>query len=277
MTAHAHALDDVDLAEAERLAALVEEADGPSGLEDPSARYRSTRLADVVAERVEWLWPGRMPRGKLVVLDGDPSVGKSTLALDLAARITTGHPMPGEDLAMVPPSAVVLMAAEDGLADTIRPRLDAAGADCTRVHHLDAVPTVDDEGTVRERPPVIPGDVEAIEALVVATGAVLVIVDVLMAYLSGRSDSHRDQDVRGALAPLVAVAERTGATIVVLRHLTKSPGGAAIYRGGGSIGIVGAARSALLAAVDPDDDTGTRRVLAAIKCNLGPLSAAMGY
>lgn len=243
----------------------------------PPARYRATRLADVTAERVEWLWPGRLPRGKLVVLDGDPSVGKSTVTLDLVARVTTGRPMPGEQLVTVPPSDVVLLAAEDGLADTIRPRLDAAGADCARVHHLDAVPTTDEEGVVRLRPPVIPGDADAIEALVVATGAVLVIVDVLMAYLDGRSNSYRDQDVRGALAPLVAVAERTEATIVVLRHLTKAPGGAAIYRGGGSIGIIGAARAALLAAIDPDDDTGTRRVLAPTKSNLGPPAPAMGY
>ncbi|MGI8937812.1 MAG: AAA family ATPase [Iamia sp.] len=249
---------------------------GPA-VEANAARYRSTRLADVTPELVDWLWPGRLPRGKLVVLDGDPSVGKSTLMLDLAARITTGTPMPDEDLATVPPADVVLMAAEDGLADTIRPRLDAAGADCARVHHLDAVPVVDDEGNIRDRPPVIPGDADAIEALVTSTGAVLVVVDVLMAYLDGRNNSYRDQDVRGALAPLAAVAERTGATIVVLRHLTKQSGGAALYRGGGSIGIIGAARSALVAAVDPDDENGVRRVLAQTKSNLGPPPPALGY
>ncbi|MGI8757153.1 MAG: AAA family ATPase [Acidimicrobiales bacterium] len=128
-------------AEAERLAAI---AAGTT-----PALYRSTRLADVVPERVEWLWSGRLPRRKLVVLDGDPTVGKSTLMLDLVARITTGRPMPGETFATVLPSDVVLLAAEDGLADTIRPRLDAAGADCARVHHLDAVPVIGDEGTVQ--------------------------------------------------------------------------------------------------------------------------------
>lgn len=268
MTAHPD-----DIAEAARLEALL----GRDGGAPVSVRYRSTCLADVEPQRVDWLWPGRLPAGKLVVLDGDPSVGKSTLALDLAARVTTGRPMPGEDLATVPPSGVVLMAAEDGLADTIRPRLDAAGADCAHVHHLDAVPEVDEDGSVRDRPPSIPRDVDALELLVTDTGSVLVVVDVLMAYLAGTTNSYRDQDVRGALAPLAAIAERIGATIVVLRHLRKQSGGQALYAGGGSIGIIGAARAALLAAVDPDDDRGCARVLAATKSNLGPPPPALGY
>ena len=239
-------------------------------------RYTATRIADVDPEHVTWLWPGRLPAGKLVVLDGDPSVGKSTLMLDVAARVTSGRPLPGEHLASVRASNVVLLAAEDGLADTIRPRLDAAGADTTRVHHLDAVPRVDDEGHVTWLPPTIPDDLAAIEALIVDTGAVLVVIDVLMAYLSGRHDSHRDQDVRRALAQLAAVAERTGACIVLLRHLRKTRG-SAMYAGGGSIGIIGVARAGLVAAVDPEDDTGARRVLAATKCNLSAPPTALAY
>lgn len=87
-------------------------------------------MADVVAEKVEWLWPGRIPRGKVTLLEGDPKCGKSTLALDLAARVSTGTAMP-DGSPLVEPEQVILMTAEDGLADTVRPRLDAARAETT--------------------------------------------------------------------------------------------------------------------------------------------------
>lgn len=239
--------------------------------------YRSTRLADVEAEEVRWLWPARMPLGKIVTLDGDPSVGKSTLAVDLVARITTGQPMPGEDWPCVPASDVVLMSAEDGLADTIRPRLDAAGADVERVHHFDAVPVYDSEGKVSAWvPPTLPDNLSALEELISATGSVLVVVDVLMAYLSGKVDSHRDQDVRRALSQMAEVADRTGACLMALRHLRKSRG-SALHSGSGSIAIVGQARAGLVAAHDPEDETGGRRVLAVAKSNLAPMPPALAY
>lgn len=141
------------------------------------------------------------------------------------------------------PRSVVLLTAEDGIADTVRPRLDAAGADVDRVFVFSGV--VDPEtGTVRE--PSLPGDLERIEKIVVENDAALVIVDVLSAFLHGSVDSYRDQDVRGARMPLARLAERTGATVVVLRHLSKSGGANPLYRGGGSIGIIGAARVGLL-------------------------------
>ena len=242
--------------------------------------YRATTLANVEPERVRWLWPSRLPLGKLVVLDGDPDVGKSTLTLDLAARVTTGRPMPGVDLAAVPAADVILLAAEDGLGDTIRPRLDAAGADAARVHHLDAAPAYDDDGrVVGWGPPTIPGGVPALEALVVETGAVLVVVDVLMAYLHGRADAHRDQDVRQALAPMADMAGRTGCCVMLVRHIPKSQrrAGQAIAAGTGSIGIIGAVRAGMLAGPDPDDDTGQRRVLARSKGNLAPPWPSLSY
>lgn len=262
-------------------AALIAE----TATDDPSSNgsrptlapsFRSTRLADVEPERVTWLWPRRLPRGKLVTLDGDPDVGKSTLALDWCALITTAQPFPGEDLACVPASDVVLMAAEDGLADTIRPRLDVAGADVTRVHHFDAVARVDDDGNTIWVPPSIPEDLPALEALILATGAVLVVIDVLMAYLSGRADSHRDQDVRRALLPLAELADRTGACIILVRHLRKSRG-SAMYAGGGSIGIVGSVRSGMVAAAALDDESGRRRVLARTKGNLAEGWSSLAY
>jgi hypothetical protein len=226
----------------------------------------------VEPERVSWLWPARLPAGKLVVLDGDPAVGKSTLAVDLAARISTGATWPDGTGSLA--GDVLILSAEDGLADTIRPRLDAAGADTTKVHALTGVTYVDDDGNQRSRSVTL-ADVGAIEAAVTRFSARLVVVDVLMAYLPGKVDSHRDQDIRTVLSGLSALAERTGCCILLLRHLNKATGGNPLYRGGGSIGIVGAARAAMLAAADPDDDT--RRVLAVTKANLAEEPPALGY
>ncbi len=229
-------------------------------------------LADVEPEQVAWLWFGRLPLGKIVVLDGDPSVGKSTTAVDCAARVSMGRAWP--DGAENRRGAVLLLSAEDGLADTIRPRLDAAMGDPHNVHALTEVRYVDEDGIERSRPVTL-ADLEHIERAVRRVRAVLVVIDVLMAFLPSKVDSHRDQDVRGVLAGLSAMAERTGSCVLLLRHLNKAAGGSAMYRGGGSIGIIGAARVGLLAAVDPEDDT--RRVLAGIKSNLSPLPEALAY
>ncbi|MBS1848768.1 MAG: AAA family ATPase [Actinobacteria bacterium] len=244
--------------------------------EDPPAEPLIIRMSDVQPERVEWVWPGRLPIGKLVVLDGDPGCGKSTLTLDVAARISTGSPMP-DGYTPDAPGSVVLMSAEDGPGDTIRPRLDAAGADPNRVVLFDAVrePDPNRPEVMRDRPPSIPADLHHLERIVTAEKAVLVVVDVLAAFLTGKVDSHRDQDVRGALAPLAKIAERTRCCIVIIRHLNKSGGSKALYRGGGSIGIVGAARVGLVAGSDPEDDT--RRILAVAKSNLAAVPPSLAY
>ncbi len=239
---------------------------------EPAATVQT--LADVPAERVAWLWPARLPLGKLIVLDGDPSTGKSTLTLDLAARVSTGTRWP-DGTPGTTPAGVLLLSAEDGLADTIVPRLTAAGADLRRVHALTDVPSVDEDGEVRRVPPSLPRDVPVIEKVVTEKKIKLVIVDVLMAYLTGKVDSHRDQDVRGVLHQLAAMAEHTGCTIILVRHLNKAGGSNALYRGGGSIGIVGAARAAYLVARDPED--ADRRIFAVTKSNLSVEPPSLAY
>lgn len=233
------------------------------------------RLSDVEPEHVTWLWPGYLPLGKLVTIDGDPGVGKSTVTLDIAARISTGSPMP--DGGAPVKGAVLILSAEDGLADTIRPRLDAAQADPGQIITITEIASYTDEGDRYGRPVTIPGDLPAIADIIREHHVVLVIIDVLMAYLSGEVNSHRDQDVRRALHVLATMADRCGCCVVVLRHLNKTGGGNAMYRGGGSIGIIGAARAGFMCGTDPDDDTGTARVLAPVKCNLAPEPPALAY
>jgi hypothetical protein len=219
-------------------------------------------------ERVTWLWQGRIPAGKLTLLDGDPDLGKSTLSLDLAARVSRGRSMP-DGSPGVGPGDAILLNAEDGLADTIRPRLDAAEADCSRVSVL-TVRAGDSEDL-----PAIPDDLAALRQAITDRGALLAVVDPLMAYLGGDVNSHRDQDVRRALAPLARIAEETGCAVLVLRHNSKAQQSNVLYRGGGSIGIIGAARSGLVVAHDPEDET--RTILAVAKANLGPKLPSLAY
>ena len=230
-------------------------------------------LSSVTPERVEWLWEGRMPAGKLVIVEGDPGTGKSTMTLDLAARLSAGADWP--DGTPSAPSEVLLMSAEDGLADTIAPRLKAALADLSMINALTLVPLKTKDGTIQQVPPALPRDIEHVELAIREHGARLVIIDPLNAFLGGEIDSYKDQDVRRALMPLSMLAEKTRCTFILVRHLNKGDGTKAIYRGGGSIGIGAASRAEFLVDRDPDDSE--RRVFAPVKFNLGPKPPALAY
>ena len=238
-----------------------------------SAQPILVRLADVAPKKVRWLWPGRIPLGKLTVLDGDPGLGKSLLTLDLAARLTRNSPMPDGTVSdLHEPRNVVLLSAEDDVEDTIRPRLDRAGADVERIELLARVR--DSSG---ERGPTI-ADLAVLDEAIRSTMAVLVTVDPFMAYLPDQRDAHRDHDVRRTLAPLTDLAARTGAAMLAIRHLSKGSGdGNPLYRGGGSIGIIGAARSGLLVAPDPNARESGRRILVVTKSNLAAKPPALAY
>jgi hypothetical protein len=225
-------------------------------------------LSEIVPERVDWLWPGRIPKGKLTICEGDPGEGKSAMTTDFAARVSVGSAWP--DGTECEAGGVVLCSAEDGEADTIRPRLDAAGGDASKVLTLATIP----DGA-SERLLSIPEDLGIIRRGIDRVQAALVVIDPLSAFLSGNVNSHRDQDVRRALAPLAKLAEETGAAVIVVRHLNQSKGGNPLYRGQGSIGIVGAARSALLVAKHPEDEQ--RRVLASLKSNLAKPAPSLTF
>jgi len=216
-----------------------------------------TSMSEVEAKPVSWLWPGRIPAGMIGVLDGPPGMGKSSVVLDLVARITTGRPWPAS-VGNREPRDVVLLGHEDSAEHTTRPRLDAAKADPARVHLIESI---------RGRLPELPTDVGDIERIIVAHSAVMLVIDPVSAYLAG-ADLHRDNDIRSALAPLAVVAERTGCAILLLRHLRKSGGVDALYRGLGSVAITALARVAMMLLADPDNEEA--RVLTWPKLSVGP-------
>jgi hypothetical protein len=256
--------------------AADQRADGRPPPESPTEGARAEpvllTMSKVEAKPVEWLWLLRIPRGGLTVLDGDPDLGKSTIALDLTARVSCGWQMPpaAGPVEGAEPEGVLLLNAEDDPECTIKPRLAAAGADLSRVHLLEAVRIAGEE-----QPPVLPWDLDLVERLILDKEVGLVVVDPFMAYLDGKINAHKDQDVRRCLHRLKRLAQRTRAAVIIIRHLNKLNGPPALYRGGGSIGIIGAARSALVVGRDPDNPD--RRVLASNKCNLAQAPRSLTY
>ena len=226
------------------------------------------RTADIAPEAITWLWPGRIPLGKLTLLSGDPGLGKSFLALDVAARVSTGASWPdgapgGE------PGDVIVASAEDGTADTIIPRLRALDANLCRVHVIEGVKT--ERG---RRPASLDTDLARIEVGVRHVQARLVIIDPIGAFL-GAADSHRDAEVRAILAPLADMAERLHVAIIAVAHLNKAQQVSAIYRTGGSIGFVAAARAVHVLAADKGNRE--RRIFAPLKNNLSRTAPALAF
>lgn len=235
-----------------------------------------TMASDITPERLDLLSPGRLAVGKVTMLDGDPGLGKSTLSLDWAARITRGEPLPGGQRR--PPRGVVVLSAEDGEADTIVPRLMAANADLSRVFLMDSMEMeVDRKGVVtyEEVPVTLPHGVTAIEDAISRHDAALLIVDPLVAFFAGDAKANNDQDMRRALKELTPMLNRKRCAGLFLRHLNKAADVKPLYRGGGSIGIIGAARFGLLVARDPEDDSAC--IVASTKSNLGPMAPALRY
>lgn len=223
-----------------------------------------TPLALVRSRPLEWLWPELIPLSKIVFVDGDPDLGKSTLLLDLAARVSRDGVMPTGVQGVC--GNVLLFSAEDDPADTIRPRLEAAGADLHRCYDGDNL-------DVGDQPLMLPQHLFVVEKLLTRYDPRLVIFDPFVAYLD--VEIIKDNKVRAALRPLKRLLQQHRCTAICLRHLNKGAGTKALYRGGGSIGLVGASRAALLVARDPDNER--YRVLAQTKGNLGPRQPSLRF
>lgn len=229
-------------------------------------------LANVALEEVRWLWKPYLPLGKLTILEGNPSVGKTWLALQIAAIVSYGNPFPETD--SIPrvrgaPADVLYLSAEDGLADTLRPRLDDAGADVRRVHALAGWES-NHEGDA-----VTMADRDVLDDAMAARHPALVVVDPFQAYLGARVDIHRANETRSLLATLAALVERHACAVLCIRHLGKRPKDRAIHRGLGSIDFAAAARSILLAAQHPEDPR--QRVLAHVKSSMAASGPSLRY
>lgn len=215
-------------------------------------------LADVAAEAVHWLWGSRIARGKVSLFIGPPGEGKSYLSLDMAARHSQGRPWP--DAQSCPQGRSILLGAEDGLADTIRPRLELLKADLTKIH---ALTMVQEQQTQRGFD--LSRDIAALRDKIRLTQATLVIIDPLAAYL-GKTESYKDAEVRSVLAPLAKLAEEEGAAVVCVMHLNKSVAASVLNRASGSIAFVAAARTVFGVGSHPEDRE--RRLVLPIKSNI---------
>lgn len=234
-------------------------------------------LADVVPVRVQWLWPQRIALGKLTLIAGDPGLGKSFISLEMAARISTGRAWPDQPGEYAPIGGTVLLSAEDGLDDTIRPRLDAAGADVSKIKAIEGVLLTDEDADAKPMHVNLERDVAALEAAIDATpDCRLVVIDPLTAYL-GKIDSHNNAEVRGVLALLSDLAARKNVAIVGVTHLNKASSMSAAYRTMGSLAFVAAARAVWAVARDKEDPEGRRRLVLPVKNNLGNDRTGLAY
>ena len=232
-----------------------------STMADKKNGLKLIRMNEVEAEEVKWLWYPYIPFGKITVMQGDPGDGKTTAVLSIAAALTTGTALPESKVAAEPMS-VIFQTAEDGLGDTVKPRLVQSGADCERVIVIDES---DNELSL--------SDVR-IEQAIIETGAKLFILDPLQAYLGADVDMHRANEIRPVLKRISGVADKTGCAILVIGHLNKGMGKSQ-YRGLGSIDIQAAARSVLT--VGRVKGKKYTRAIAQGKNNLAPEGETIGF
>lgn len=227
---------------------------------DPARPWTPVVLSNLEPKEMYWLWPFYLPGRTVAVLDGDPGQGKSLLAIDIAARLSRGVPMP-HCRQIFEPSSTIILAAEDDYEFTIRPRAEAAGADLSRLIFPQPDLSL----------PRFPRDCRKL--LRMAGGHVrLIIIDPLSAFLEG--SVNVDQAVRKVLYRFAQLADMSDATILCIRHLSKRESGPSIHRGHGSMGIIAAARCALFAVPHPSQPIQT---LTVTKSNLGPRPPSLGY
>lgn len=232
------------------------------------------RLADIPARPIHWLWPQRLARGKLSLIVGSPGLGKSQVCASLTAVVSTGGQWP-VDRHHAEAGNVIILSAEDDAPDTIRPRLEASGADLRRVYILQAVKQIQENGEDEIRTFNLLADVAKLAALCEEIGDVaLVIIDPITAYM-GATDSHKNAEVRSTLAPLQDLAAKRGIAILAVSHLTKAQGVDALQRVQGSVAFAAAARAVWGVVKDKDD--AARRLFLPLKNNLGTDTCGFAY
>lgn len=222
--------------------------------------------AEIRPESVDWYWEGRIAKGKLVLLEGDPDLGKSLLSMAIATAFSLGVVLPGQSTPRGPMNTLVIHG-EDDPRDTTTPRLIALGADRSRIFHVQSGPN---------DVPFTLGTMNAeLHRSIVQHRAQLVVIDPLSAFLPPSVDSHNDGDVRSLLRPIASIAADTGAAIMPVRHLKKGASAKAIMAGAGALSALAAARLVLSVWEDPENPS--RRLLAVTKCNIYTKVQTLAY
>lgn len=218
-------------------------------------------LSEFEAEKVEWLWRYYLAASIVTVLDGDPGVGKSFLAMKIAAEFSIGGTLPNEP--QLKRRRVLYLTREDDPAFTIRPRIDAMGGDPDMIHVQARFSPFDKNG------------MKDLKAIVRTSPPGLIVVDPLYSFVGADADIYRPNEIRQALGELQEVADYSGAAVLAIRHLRKMKADKAIYQGAGAIDVIGFARCGLLVAEDPDDPT--LKIIAHSKHNLSKRMESIAY
>ena len=232
-------------------------------VEKQNVELKLIHMEDVVSKEVEWLWYPYIPYGKITIIEGDPGEGKTTLVLKLAAALSRGLPLPCDDDKEYEPIHIIYQTAEDGIEDTIKPRLEKAGADCSMIRVIDET---DKELSMTD---------DRLEQAIIETGARLIILDPIQAYIGAAVDMHRANEIRPVLKHLGIIAEKHNCAIILIGHMNKASGSKSTYRGLGSIDIQATARSVLLVARLRDKPN--IRIMAHDKSSLAPAGDAIGF
>lgn len=232
-------------------------------VEKQNVELKLIHMEDVVSKEVEWLWYPYIPYGKITIIEGDPGEGKTTLVLKLAAALSRGLPLPCDDDKEYEPIHIIYQTAEDGIEDTIKPRLEKAGADCSMIRVIDET---DKELSMTD---------DRLEQAIIETGARLIILDPIQAYIGVTVDMHRANEIRPVLKHLGIIAEKHNCAIILIGHMNKASGSKSTYRGLGSIDIQATARSVLLVARLRDKPN--IRIMAHDKSSLAPAGDAIGF
>lgn len=191
------------------------------------------KMSEIQSQEVAWLWFPFIPYGKLTIVQGDPGDGKTTLVLNIAAKLSKGEGLDSK-MKLTEPLNVIYQSAEDGLADTVKPRLETAGSNCENISVIDE--SIKSLSMIDER----------LEEAVIRTKAKLLILDPIQAYLGGGMDMNRANEARDMTKKLATLAEKYQCAIVLVGHMNKAAGNKAAYRGMGSIDFFAVARSVLL-------------------------------
>lgn len=231
--------------------------------EQQKVEFKLIHMEDVISKEVEWLWYSYIPYGKITIVEGDPGEGKTTLVLKLAAALSGGLPLPCDADREREPIHIIYQTAEDGIDDTIKPRLEKAGADCSMIRVIDET---EKELSMTD---------DRLEQAIVETGARLVILDPIQAYIGAKVDMHRANEIRPVLKHLGMIAEKYNCAIVLIGHMNKAAGSKSTYRGLGSIDIQATVRSVLLVARLRDKPN--IRIMAHDKSYLAPTGDAIGF